>query len=126
MHLETAFFEDTDGAEVVLGHERKEGPLTQKIDELTESACRDAFLPMVATDPVTDQSLIVLNPASDATGNLVAEQDGSIDGGFIGPDLCPVLQMGLLLAGWECGHLDCNGIALVVVENLDVRVCDFA
>src|SRR5829696_1714104 len=123
---EAAFLEHADGAGVLAGDVGHQRPLRDLFDSRPQRCGRDPFPPVLAADPVADQPAFVALPAHDVPDHRPVRLDRAHVVGRIGADLLPVREVRLALARRKGGHRDRFGIALVLVEDRDVVVGDFA
>src|SRR6187551_967386 len=108
------------------GNERVQRALRGLLDESLEGGRRDTLPPVLAPDPVADEPALLAVPATEVAGRLAVHLYGADDVARVRADLLPVRVEGLLVAGREVGHRDSDRIALVLVEDREVFVGDFA
>jgi hypothetical protein len=123
---EFAFLQNSDGADVVLGHEGVEWPFFDFGDEGGQRSRRDAPTPKLASDPVAHEAPSICHPTSNVSSHLAVVDDCADDVRVVASDLGPVDHEGIVVTRRERSHARRFRVALVLEENGKVGVDDVA
>lgn len=127
--LKAALLENAERRGVVVGGAGVEGPMGDFGEEESEGGGGDAAVPIGSVDPVCDFGIALEHELRDVAGDVVIEEDRSVDDVGIGQELAPVGVEGGPVGGvlrGEGGHVERDRILLVLKEVGEVALEDGA
>ena len=108
---------------MVARHPRVKRALLDNGQERSQGCRRDAFAPERLSNPVSDLSMAVLNPTRDVTGDVVVQENSPRNARVVVEDLLlPVSNVSGVVARREGSHRRSVGVALMVVEDVNIRL----